>query len=59
MALEADPSHCPHPAAASRPLQGMPGPPPPHLPHVVSDTPVGHHLQGMQGHLLGPRTVLG
>lgn len=44
------------PAALSKECLGAP---PPHLPHVVSDTPVGHHLQGMQGHLLGPRTVLG
>ena len=26
MGLEADPSHCPHPAAACCPLQGMPAP---------------------------------
>ena len=53
MGLEADPSCCPHPAALSRECLS-----PPHLPHMVSDAPVGHHLQGVQGHLLGPRAIL-
>lgn len=25
---------------------------------MVPDAPVGHHFQGMQGHLLGPRAIL-
>lgn len=58
MGLEADPSLCRHPTTSCCcPLQGEPRPR--HLPHVVSDAPIGHHFQGVQGHLLGPRAILG
>lgn len=56
--LEADPSLCPHPTASCCcPLPGVPRPL--YLPHVVSNAPIGHHFQGVQGHLLGPRAILG
>lgn len=45
------------PLPLAAPLQGVPSPT--HLPYVVSNAPVGHHFQGMQGHLLGPRAILG
>lgn len=57
MGLEANPSLYPYPSASCCPLQGVPSPL--HLPHVVSDPPIGHHFQGVQGHLLGPRAILG
>lgn len=51
------PASASNPAASCCPLQEMPSPH--HLPYVVSDTPIGHHFQGVQGHLLGPGTILG
>lgn len=31
----------------------------PHLPHMIPDAPIGHHFQGVQGHLLSPGAILG
>lgn len=31
----------------------------PHLPHMIPDASVGHHLKGVQSHLLSSGAILG
>lgn len=54
--LEAMAHFGPHPLTLAVPSgEGRP----PHLAHMVSNATIGHHFQGVQGHLLGPGAVWG